>query len=217
MTSPFENLAGPGKALRAEPPDAKDFAGFQRSALARLKDGRNQTLPGESQFDLAYNAAHALCLAQALHTRFGDRFAKLDKTAVQAVVTAQVEGSVTNGRMQEITGEHPKDITAVLQALVRDGLLTQQNQRRWASYRVTGDSPQPEGSAPDWEADSPQSSPQFPPDSPQSARSSPQSSRLARLPADVAALLPLAELARKNKKLPAGRLRAIIQQLCAGK
>ena len=37
---------------------------------------------------------------QALRLRFGDRFSKLDKTAVQAVVTAQVEGSVTNGRMQ---------------------------------------------------------------------------------------------------------------------
>ena len=78
----------------------------------------------------------------ALRQRFGDRFAKLDTTAVQAVVTAQVEGSVTNARMQEITGEHSKDITGVLQTLVRDGLLTQQNQRRWASYRVAVDSPQ---------------------------------------------------------------------------
>lgn len=43
--------------------------------------------------------------------------------------------------MQEITGEHSKDITAVLQALVRDGLLTQQNQRRWASYRAAGETP----------------------------------------------------------------------------
>jgi len=59
-----------------------------------------------------------------LHLRFGDRFAKLDKTAVQAVVTAQLEGSVTNARMQEITSEHSKDITGVLQTLVRDGLLT---------------------------------------------------------------------------------------------
>ncbi|PUE39596.1 hypothetical protein [Limnohabitans sp. Hippo3] len=73
--------------------------------------------------------------------RFGDRFTQLDKTAVQAVVTAQVEGSVTNARMQEITGEHSKDITGVLQTLVRDGLLTQQNQRRWASYRVAGAPP----------------------------------------------------------------------------
>jgi hypothetical protein len=36
-------------------------------------------------------------------------------------VTAQVEGSVTNDRMQEITGEHSKDITAVLQTPERDG------------------------------------------------------------------------------------------------
>ena len=77
----------------------------------------------------------------ALRQRFGNRFAMLDKTAVQAVVTAQLEGSVTNSRMQEITGEHAKDITSVLQSLVRDGLLTQQNQRRWASYRVAEDSP----------------------------------------------------------------------------
>jgi hypothetical protein len=47
---------------------------------------------------------------------------------------------VANARMQEITGEHSKDITGVLQILVRDGLLTQQNQRRLASYRVAGDS-----------------------------------------------------------------------------
>jgi len=96
---------------------------------------------------------------QALRVRFGDRFGKLDKTAVQAVVTAQLEGSVTNGRMQEITGEHSKDITGVLQNLVRDGLLTQQNQRRWASYRVAEDSPQSEEDSPHLEGDSPPQSP----------------------------------------------------------
>lgn len=63
MTSAFENLAGPGKALRAEPPDAKEFAGLQRSALARLKDSQNAQLSVEGRFDLAYNAAHALSLA----------------------------------------------------------------------------------------------------------------------------------------------------------
>ena len=36
MTSPFESLAGPGKALRAEPPDTNEFAGLQRMGLARL-------------------------------------------------------------------------------------------------------------------------------------------------------------------------------------
>lgn len=63
MTSPFDNLSGPGKPLRAEPPDAKEFAGLVRSGKARLQDAGNKGLALESRFDLAYNAAHALCLA----------------------------------------------------------------------------------------------------------------------------------------------------------
>ncbi len=122
---------------------------------------------------------------QALRVRFGDRFAKLDKTAVQAVVTAQVEGSVTNSRMQEITGEHSKDIIGVLQSLVRDSLMTQQNQRRWATYRVAEDSPQLD--------------------------------RLAGLSPEIQGLLPIAEPAGKNKKLPVDQLKGLIQQLCDGR
>ena len=117
----------------------------------------------------------------ALRARFGDLFTKLDKTAVQAVVTAQVEGSVTNSRMQEITGEHSKDITGVLQSLVRDGLLTQQNQRRWASYRVAEDSPQFGDDSLHLQADSPQSSPHLVGHSPQLSSNSPQLNRLAGL------------------------------------
>ena len=76
MTSPFENLTGPGKPLRAEPPDSKEFAGLQRMGMARLQDAQKTGLALESQFDLAYNAAHALCLA-ALRWhgyRSGNRF-----------------------------------------------------------------------------------------------------------------------------------------------
>ena len=76
MTSAFENLTGPGKPLRAEPPDSKEFAGLQRMGLARLKDAQHPGLSLESRFDLAYNAAHALCLA-ALRWhgyRSGNRF-----------------------------------------------------------------------------------------------------------------------------------------------
>jgi predicted HTH transcriptional regulator len=85
---------------------------------------------------------HEALREAVVNALIGERFTKLDATGVQAVVTARVEGAVTNGRMQEITGEHPKDITGVLQGLVRDGFLEQQNQRRWASYRLVGDSPQ---------------------------------------------------------------------------
>jgi hypothetical protein len=63
MTSALENLAGTGKPLVEEPMDSAEFEGLLRSGKARLLDARNATLALESRFDLAYNAAHALCLA----------------------------------------------------------------------------------------------------------------------------------------------------------
>ena len=63
MTSAFENLAGVGKPLKVEPPDAKEFAGLMLSARRRLEDARMAALSLESRFDLAYNAAHGMCLA----------------------------------------------------------------------------------------------------------------------------------------------------------
>jgi len=63
VPSPLENLSGPGKALRAEPPDAAEIEGLRQSGLKRLADADKASLALESRFDLAYNAAHALCLA----------------------------------------------------------------------------------------------------------------------------------------------------------
>jgi hypothetical protein len=63
MTSPLENLCGPGKSLQQEPPDTREFNGLKRSGLVRLVDAANPSNSVESRFDLAYNAAHALCLA----------------------------------------------------------------------------------------------------------------------------------------------------------
>lgn len=63
MPSPLENLSGPGKALAAEAPDARELAGLKRAGLARLNDAANPTNSLEGRFDLAYNAAHAICLA----------------------------------------------------------------------------------------------------------------------------------------------------------
>jgi len=63
MPSPnLDRLCGAG-VLHAEPPAAGEFAGLLRSGLARLHDAGNLALALESRFDLAYNAAHALCLA----------------------------------------------------------------------------------------------------------------------------------------------------------
>lgn len=63
MPSPLENLCGATKPLTAEPPDAREFAGLMRSGLARLADAQVMQLSVEGRFDLAYNAAHAMCLA----------------------------------------------------------------------------------------------------------------------------------------------------------
>lgn len=63
MTSGLDNLCGPGRPLRQEPPDTNEINGLKHSGSARLTDARNTTLSLESRFDLTYNAAHALCLA----------------------------------------------------------------------------------------------------------------------------------------------------------
>lgn len=63
MTSHLENLSGPGKSLQPEPFDQNEYDGLLKSGKLRLKDAGNDALSLESRFDLAYNAAHALCLA----------------------------------------------------------------------------------------------------------------------------------------------------------
>ncbi len=62
-TNPLENLSRSGGSLKPEPPDAAEINGLLRTGRARLIDAGNASLALESRFDLAYNAAHALCLA----------------------------------------------------------------------------------------------------------------------------------------------------------
>lgn len=63
------NLVKTG-ALKAEPPDAREFSGLLRSGIVRLADAKMEGLSPESRFDLAYNAAHALALAALRHKGF---------------------------------------------------------------------------------------------------------------------------------------------------
>jgi len=65
VNSQLERLVG--TVLSAEPPDANEFAGLKESGLARLKDAGNTGISLVGRFDLAYNAAHALCLAALRH------------------------------------------------------------------------------------------------------------------------------------------------------
>ena len=76
MHPALENLCGPSKPLKSEAPDANEIAGLLRTGSARLIDARNTSLALESRFDLAHNAAHALCLAalRRMGYRSGNRY-----------------------------------------------------------------------------------------------------------------------------------------------
>lgn len=58
----FDNLLKIG-LIKIEPFDQGEFDGLINSAKTRLQDAKLPVLSSESQFDLAYNAAHALALA----------------------------------------------------------------------------------------------------------------------------------------------------------
>jgi ATP-dependent DNA helicase RecG len=158
---------------------------------------------------------------RALNRRFGERYTQLSPLGVQAVVTAQIEGAVTNGRLQEITGEHPSDITIALQGLVRNGLLRQQNQRRWTSYSVPEDSPQYAQDSPQSDPSSPQSdpsSPQYAEDSLQSAGDSPRTgSGLHGTPTVDPRLWQQAAPARERPRMRIESLKVLIEALCQGR
>lgn len=58
----LDNLVKIGK-LKTEPGSWVEFDGMVSSARTRLKDAQNENLDPDSQFDLAYGAAHRLALA----------------------------------------------------------------------------------------------------------------------------------------------------------
>ncbi len=67
---------------------------------------------------------------------FGAKFSRFTTLEVQALVTADLEGTVDNARMRQITGGHAADMTRLLQALVAKSILTQERQGRWARYHL---------------------------------------------------------------------------------
>lgn len=67
----------------------------------------------------------------------GSEFHKLDKNEVQALVTADVEGTVDNSRMRQICMLHASDVTRLLQRLVAKGVLVQEGQGRGSRYRLS--------------------------------------------------------------------------------
>ena len=56
--------------LKAEPPTPDEFGGMVVSATTKLVDAQNEDLDPDSQFDLAYGAAHRLALAALRHAGY---------------------------------------------------------------------------------------------------------------------------------------------------
>lgn len=73
---------------------------------------------------------------ERLRARFGTEVDSLQPLELQALVTAEAEGSVNNPRLREISEQHPADLSKMLQGLVSQGFLEQHGQRRWSYYRL---------------------------------------------------------------------------------
>jgi ATP-dependent DNA helicase RecG len=73
---------------------------------------------------------------ERLRERFGGEVNELTPLELQALVTAELDGGVSNSRMQQVSSQHPSDLTRLLQGLASRNLLEQQGHKRWTTYRL---------------------------------------------------------------------------------
>lgn len=84
-----------------------------------------------------------------LRSRHGEEFDQLNSDEVQALVAAEVEGEITNQRLQTMLSLHRVDITRMLQGLVQRGFLVPVGIGRGTRYHPAGeDSEPPEAGSP---------------------------------------------------------------------
>jgi ATP-dependent DNA helicase RecG len=146
-----------------------------------------------------------------LRTVLGENLAGLDAREVQALVTADVEGSVTNQRLQQFCTDHTTDITKMLQSLVERDFLVKDGYGRWASYglaaRLARSRHKGEGTPDITLADSrhSESTPDIEGQAPDGA------------PENDPILLAIAEPARQQKRLDPDEMRNLIRLLCKGR
>lgn len=142
-----------------------------------------------------------------LQARLGKDFASLDGREVQALVTADVEGNVSNQRLQQFSQDHTTDITRMLQGLVAKGLLVKEGYGRWASYQLASRllrSGHSEGGTPDISSEnSGHNEPA--PDIEQMESTEPD---------DDSLLLVIAKPARERPRLNPDLMHKIIRELC---
>ena len=119
--------------------------------------------PEQTLMELRMNSLVPEVAVAELNGRLGTRFTAQTETARLALITAQVEGEVSHDRLKQISADHPADLTKMLGALVRDGLLASEGSGRGMTYRLpwrrreastlfdtadAGENTQPEGAKP---------------------------------------------------------------------
>ena len=73
----------------------------------------------------------------SLRERLGTQVGTLSSSELQALATADIEGAVSNARLQQLLTDHPADITRMLTSLCERGLLVSDNRRRWTTYELS--------------------------------------------------------------------------------
>ncbi len=136
-----------------------------------------------------------------LRKLFGSRLDHLTASQIQAMATAEIEGEVSNTRLQELLSDHPADISRMLFELREQGLLESDNRRRWTRYHL----PSPVGSSGSGD---------------DSSGLAADSSGLAADSSGLAEDIALRELAApvaSKKKVSAKEMTAVLKQLCQGR
>ncbi len=82
-----------------------------------------------------------------LREHFGESFEKLSVNERMALVTARIEGYVSNIRLRQIFSLHPHDITLLLRELVGKHLFESDGKGRGMTYRIAGIRPVDRGSS----------------------------------------------------------------------
>lgn len=138
-----------------------------------------------------------------LRKLFGADYATLTPIEIQTLVTADLEGEVSNSRLQLMRMEHPFELTKMLQGLASRGFLDQVGQKRGTSYRL-----------PNWASSFARGA------SALASGASPLAANASPLAADATEtdprLLEIAKPARDKKKLIPVLTKQIIHQLCTG-
>ncbi len=164
-----------------------------------------------------------------LMERFGESFRALDKDAVQALATAAMEGSVSNQRLQDILTLHRRDITGLLQMLVKAGFLEPEGFGRGTRYELVaaeaagvqrstltdlGTSPPAKPVSPPAKPVSPPAKPVSPPAKPAGPGDEVPRSGEVVDPAVDERLLVIAEPVRSTRRINVAVTRRVVLELC---